>query len=80
MTAKSVTREALLFAGLVGGWILLLPVLAFLFYSPHEGGPIQLTRLLLGDLFADRRPGVWLLVLAPYIVVRSWNALGIGRK
>ena len=52
---KTLIRECLLIVVLVGGWIVLLPVLAFLFYSPHEGGPIQLMGLLLRDLFVDRR-------------------------
>ena len=65
MNRKTFAREGLLVVGLVGGWFVLLPVLAFFFYSPHEGGPIHLAGLLLRDLFVDLRPGVWLLVFAP---------------
>ena len=70
MNARTVARECFLFAGLVGGWIIVLPVLAFFFYSPHEGGPVHLTGLLLRDLFVDLRLGVWLLVLTPYVLVQ----------
>lgn len=81
---KTLIRECLLFVVLVGGWIVLLPVLAFLFYSPHEGGPIQLTGLLLRDLFVDRRLGVWGLILTPYTVVQLLRlfgaAVGISRS
>ena len=69
-------RECLLIVVLVGGWIVVLPVLAFFFYSPHEGGPIHLMGLLLGDLFVDRRPGVWGLVLTPYTVVQLLRLFG----
>ena len=68
MNRKTFAREGLLVVGLVGGWFVLLPVLAFFFYSPNEGGPIHLAGLLLRDLFVDLRPGVWLLVFAPYIL------------
>ena len=70
MDVRTVARECLLLVGLVGGWIVILPVLAFIFYSPHEGGPVHLTGLLLKDLFVDLRLGVWLLVLAPYTFVQ----------
>jgi len=73
---KTLVRECLLIAVLVGGWIVLLPVLAFLFYSPHEGGPIHLTGLLLRDLFVDRRQGVWGLILAPYTVAQLVRLFG----
>ena len=90
MTDASVTdtrtliRECLLVVVLVGGWIVLLPVLAFLFYSPHEGGPIHLMGLLLRDLFVDRRLGVWGLILTPYTIVQLLRlfrtAVGITRS
>ena len=67
---KTLIRECLLIVVLVGGWIVLLPVLAFLFHSPHEGEPIHLTGLLLRDLFVDRRLGVWGLALTPYTFVQ----------
>ena len=70
MNARTVARECLLFVGVVWGWIVVLPFLAFLFYSPHEGGPLHLTGLLLKDLFVDLRLRVWLFVLAPYILVQ----------
>ena len=70
VNARTVARECLLLVGVVGGWIVVLPILAFLFYSPHEGGPLHLTGLLLKDLFVDLRLRVWLLVLAPYILVQ----------
>ena len=70
MNVGTVARECLLFVGVVGGWVVVLPILAFLFYSPHEGGPLHLTDLLLKDLFVDLRLGVWLLVLAPYMLVQ----------
>ena len=70
VNARTVARECLLFVGVVWGWIVALPLLAFLFYSPHEGGPLHLTGLLLKDLFVDLRLRVWLLVLAPYILVQ----------
>ena len=73
---KALIRECLLIVVLVGGWIALLPVLAFLFYSPHEGGPIHLTGLLLRDLFVDRRLGVWSLILTPYTVVQLLRLFG----
>ena len=77
-------RECVLIVVLVGGWIVLLPVLAFLFHSPHEGGPIHLTGLLLRDLFVDRRLGVWGLILTPYTVVQLLRlfraAVGIVRS
>ncbi len=69
-------RECLLIVVLVGGWIVLLPVLAFLFYSPHEGGPVHLLGLLLRDLFVDRRPGVWGVILTPYAVVQLLRLFG----
>ena len=72
---RTVARECLLFVGVVVGWVVVLPILAFLFYSPPEGGPLHLTDLLLKDLFVDLRLGVWLLVLTPYMLVqlvRSW--------
>ena len=68
--ARNVARECLLFVGVVGGWNAVLPMLAFLFYSPHEGAPLHLTGLLLKNLFVDLRLCVWLLVLAPYILVQ----------
>jgi hypothetical protein len=68
MKKKTVAREGLLVLSLVGGWFALLPILAFFFYSPHEGGPIHLAGLLSRDLFVDRRSGVWILVLAPYVI------------
>jgi len=68
MKKKTVAREGLLVVSLVGGWFVLLPILAFFFYAPHEGGPIHLAGLLLRDLFVDRRTGVWILVLAPYVI------------
>ena len=70
VNARTVAHECLLFVGVVWGWIVVLPLLAFLFYSPHEGGPLHLTGLLLKDLFVDLRLRVWLLVLAPYILVQ----------
>jgi hypothetical protein len=70
VNAKNAGRECLLFVGAVGVWIVVLPILAFFFYSPHEGGPLHLTGLLLKDLFVDLRLRVWLLVLAPYILVQ----------
>lgn len=73
---KTLIRECLLIVVLVGGWIVLLPVLAFLFYSPHEGGPVQLLGLLLRDLFVERRPGVWGVVLTPYTVVQLLRLFG----
>ena len=73
---RTLVRECLLIAVLVGGWTVLLPVLAFFFYSPHEGGPIHLTGLLLRDLFVDRRLGVWGLILAPYTVVQLLRLFG----
>ena len=73
---RTLIRECLLIVVLVGGWIVLLPVLAFLFYSPHEGGPIHLMGLLLRDLFVDRRPGVWGLILTPYTVVQLLRLVG----
>ena len=75
MKKKTVAHEGLLVLGLVGGWFVLLPVLAFLFYSPHEGGPIHLAGLLLKDLFVDFRLGVWLLVFAPYILFQLVRSL-----
>ena len=68
MNRKTLAREGLLVVGLVGGWFVLLPVLAFFFYSPHEGGAIHLAGLLLRDLFVDLRSGVWLLVLASVFI------------
>ena len=76
MGTRTVIRECLLIVVLVGGWIVLLPVLAFLFYSPHEGGPIHLMGLLLRDLFVDRRLGVWGLILTPYTVVQLFRLFG----
>ena len=73
---KTLIRECLLIVVLVGGWIVLLPVLAFLFYSPHEGGPIHLMGLLSKDLFVDRRVGVWGLILTPYTVVQLLRLFG----
>ena len=73
---RTLIRECLLVVVLVGGWIVLLPVLAFLFYSPHEGGPIHLLELLSRDLFVDRRPGVWGLILAPYTIVQLLRLFG----
>jgi hypothetical protein len=68
MNKKTVAHEGLLVVDLVGGWFVLLSVLAFFFHSPHEGGPIHLAGLLLRDLFVDLRLGVWLLVFAPYLL------------
>ena len=73
--ARNVARECLFFVGVVGGWNAVLPMLAFLFYSPHEGAPLHLTGLLLKNLFVDLRLCVWLLVLAPgpaRLFVSSW--------
>lgn len=73
---KTLIRECLLIVVLVGGWFVLLPVLAFLFYSPHEGGPIHLMGLLARDLFVNRRLGVWGLILTPYAVVQLLRLFG----
>ena len=70
VNVRTVARESVLFFGVVGGWIVGLSILSFLFHSPHEGGALHLTGLLLKDLFVDLRLSVWLLVLAPYVLVQ----------
>ena len=68
VNARTVARECLLFVGVAGGRCPTDSGLSLLL-APRRG-PLHLTGLLLKDLFVDLRLCVWLLGLAPYILVQ----------